>query len=196
MDTGTDIDLLAAELRESFVAVQQPRDDFKLAHFVVGSHETPAMCWHQCVLELHRHTVNMKRALIKRQILECQIDDLRARGDRIGALRADEKALDLEEMEMAYLGTRREFETLLGLYRAFGRTYSHEEIQAQAADYWAMRLVAQARRSLETTGSVGLGNLEAMQQANIEGWDDDGRALHTLPTALDRGPRPAPLLPG
>lgn len=175
-----------SELSEAIRAVQQPRSDFQLVHFVVGQHDTDARRWWQCVLELDRNIRAVKRAAIKQRQLERRIAELSVGSSQLSVGRCetckpittdngqlttdhfrDEAALlrlDLEEQELAILGTLREIEALYAIYQSFGRTFTREELEAAEAEYWQKRLVRQARQSLAASGSPGAGNLEALEQ--------------------------------
>lgn len=154
------------DLADAIRAIQQPRTNFQLRHFVVGQHDTEPRRWWQCVLELQIKIQNLKRAQIHRRQIERKIKALRNGGDEA----KDEGALlmlDLEDQELAILGAIRETETLYAIFQSFPRGYTREELDQAEADYWQKRLTRQARHEINATGAIGVGNQEALEQIGI-----------------------------
>ena len=200
---------IESELREAIYAIQQPRTDFQLRHFVVGQHDTDPRRWSQCVLELSLKIHLLKRAKIECRIAERKIAEMRAGGMEDEAELAE---LDLEQHDLAVIGAAREAETLYAIYKAFGRTYSHDELMAAEAEYWKARLARQAKHSLVATGRIGIGDLDSLQQigwpitaetirrleletcetfSNGPSLATDSTPAKSLPTSMPRGWRPA-----
>ena len=152
------------ELREAILAIQQPRTDFQLRHFVVGQHDTEPRCWSQCVLELSLKIHVLKRARIERRIAERKIADMRSQGQED---EAELMKLDLQQHDLAVIGAEREALALLAIYRSFGRNYTHDELMAAEAEYWQLRLTRQAKHSLVATGRIGVGELDAFEQIGL-----------------------------
>lgn len=154
------------DLADAIRAIQQPRTNFQLQHFVVGQHDTEPRRWWQCVLELQIKIQNLKRAAIQRRQIERKIKALRNGGDEA----KDEGALlmlDLQDQELAVLGAIRETETLYAIFKSFPRGYTREELDAAEAEYWHKRLTRQARHEINATGVIGVGNQEALEQIGI-----------------------------
>ncbi len=162
-------DLISAcepELTEAIKAIQQPRTNFQLAHFVVGQHDTEPRRWWQCVLELQLKIQSLKRAQIERRrtmrrILALEAGDPDAR-DEAALLR-----LGIEETDLAILGAVRETEALYAIFKSFPRSYSREELDAAEAEYWQKRLTCQSRQEINATGTIGVGNQDALEQIGI-----------------------------
>lgn len=156
-----------SELSHAITAIQQPRTNFQLAHFVVGQHDTEARCWHQCVLELQIKLGALKRAEIGSRQVARKIAALEACGD----IEADDEAallrLDLEDHERAVLGAEREAQALYAIFLSFPRGYSREELDAAEEEYWRKRLTRQARQEINATGTIGVGNQDALEQIGI-----------------------------
>lgn len=153
-----------SELRDAILAIQQPRTDFQLAHFVVGQHDTAPRQWSQCVLELSIKLNAIKRAEIERRKAERRLAILERSSDPDSQDDAALMRLDLEQHDLAMLGARREAETLLAIFRAFGRTYTHAELMEAEEEYWVKRLTRQAKHSLVATGRIGVGDLDSLAQ--------------------------------
>src|SRR5260370_26300270 len=108
------IDLISfdrTELDDAILAIQQPRTDFQLRHFVVGQHDTEARRWLQCVLELQNKIDVLERAQIGRRQLTRRIAALR-NGDDDARDEAALLTLDLRAQDRAVIGAVREAETL------------------------------------------------------------------------------------
>lgn len=153
-------------LADAIHAIQQPRTNYQLRHFVVGQHDTEPRRWWQCVLELQIKIQNLKRATIQRRQIERKIAALQD-GDDESRDQAALLALDLEDQDLAILGALRETETLYAIFRAFPRGYTRDELDAAEAEYWQKRLTRQARHEFNATGTIGVGNQEALEQIGI-----------------------------
>jgi hypothetical protein len=166
------------ELREAFDAIQQPRSDFALAHFVVAQHDTPARQWAQAVLELQIKVFTLRRTQLAVDRLEERIAAadavarnplVRGRRRRLAAIEAAELRVDREETAQARLGAVREAETLYAIARQIeakandGRPFTYEQLQAGEIEYWQLRLGRQAY--LAARKAIDQGNGEALLQA-------------------------------
>ena len=180
--SNEDIDRIAREeLADAFKAIQQPRSDYQIENFVVGEKDTPAMAYAQCVLEMQIKHQSIRRGAISKQKLALKIGQLRATGDEMDELTAQEKEIDLEQLEHAALGALREFRCQYQIFKGFSRSYTYEELQIEQDEYWQKRLVRQAKQDIEASGRVCVGNLDALRQAQITGWDEQGNAQFAQP---------------
>jgi hypothetical protein len=175
-----------ADLHEAFAHIQQPRSDYQLRHFVVGQHDTEPNRYAQCVLELQIKYNAIRRGLLAKQKLEIEIQRLIASGDEIDAISADEKKIDIEEVDLAISGAFREFQCLYAIWKSFSRQYTHQELQEAQEEYWQARLTRQAIQDLHAAGRISQGNQDALRQAghNYEGESD---AIHSLLAGNDPG---------
>jgi hypothetical protein len=64
------------------------------------------------------------------------------------------------------LGALREFDTLYKIYQKFPR-YTNEQLQKAESKYWLERLTSQAQQDIESSGSVSVGNAEALRQVGV-----------------------------
>jgi hypothetical protein len=149
------------ELREAVLAIQQPRTNFQLQHFVVGQHDSEPRRWMQCVLELQIKLHHLRRAEIEQRITRRRIASLRSAGT---ADEADLMEIDLETHTLAILGAVRETEALFAIFKSFPRGYTNAELNAAEEEYWQLRLARQAKHSLVATGRIGLGDLDSLYQ--------------------------------
>lgn len=197
------------ELREAFEAIQQPRSDYALAHFVVAQHDTPARQWAQAVLELQIKVFNVRRAQLAMEKLEVQIEAAEAlarnplagrRRRRLAGVEAASLRVDREETILARLGAVREAETLYAITQRIeaeangGRPFTYEQLQAGEAEYWQLRLSRQAY--LEARGAIDPGNGEALLQTMTEPGERRPELLpdDLLHTMLGVDPAPAELM--
>ncbi len=155
------------ELKEAFDAIQQPRPDYVLEKFVVGQHDTEPQAYMQCVLEMQIKYDAIRRAKLTRQKLLLQIVDLEKDGSPIDYIDAKLKHIDIEAQDRAMLGAVREFEALYRIWQGFGRRYTRAELNEAQEEYWHKRLMRQANHDIQATGRVGVGNLEALEQAGL-----------------------------
>lgn len=159
------------ELKADIDAIQQPRSDFALTHFVVGAHDLPGRQRAQAVLELQIKMFNIKRAQLDERRLLAEKYKQKAvaeysRGQyekEIAEIEIERIETDLAELRLARIGSIREAQCLLAILEHLPK-YTYEELQAEEAQYWQARLSRQALQDLRTTGSIGQGNIEAIRQ--------------------------------
>lgn len=159
-------------LQKDIDAIQQPRSDFALTHFVVGAHDMPGRQRMQAVLELQIKMFNIQRAqLDERKLLIERDRQVEIKGKWTTGKREKELAqieieridTDLAELRLARLGAVREANCLLAILERLPK-YSYEELQKEEAQYWKARLSRQALQDLKATGTIGQGNLDAIRQ--------------------------------
>jgi len=166
--TPADIDRIAREeLADAFKAIQQPRSDYQLENFVVGEKHTPASAYAQCVLEMQAKHQVIRRGVISRKKFKLEIERLRATGDEMDELAAQEKEIDLEQLEDAALGALREFRCLYAIFKGFERHFTYEEIQDDQSQMWYARFSAECNMHVQATGTIPYGHLDALRQAHI-----------------------------
>jgi hypothetical protein len=147
--------------------IQQPRSRFQLEAFVLGQHATPEMKYYQTVLELQDAIYKYKLAKINVKKSELKIAKLRATGDELDELKAQEIELGLTQTSFAMIGAEREMKHLLEIFDSFTHKYTRDEIEAAQPDYWQARLTNNARAMLMGGSSVNPAHIEAMEQAGV-----------------------------
>lgn len=155
------------ELRDAIVAIQQPRTDFQIQHFVVGQHDTEPRRWMQCVLELSIKLNVLKRSAIERRKAMrklAELELLATHGNEDAADDAELMRLDLEQHDLATVGAIREAQALYAIFKSFKKQYTHAELMESEAEYWQARLTRQAKHSLVATGRIGVGDLDSWEQ--------------------------------
>jgi len=155
------------EIEKAIAQVQQPRSRFQLERFVLGQHATDDMRYYQIVIELQNAIYKYKLAVINVKKSELKIQKLRATGDEIDELKAQERELGLVQTRLAMLGAEREMKHLLEIFDTFTHNYTCEEIEAAQPDYWQARLTNNARAMLMGGSSVNASHIEAMEQAGV-----------------------------
>lgn len=155
------------ELENAIIEIQQSRSNFQLERFVLGQHLTPEMQYYQLLLEIQDLSFKHKNALIERDISEIKIAKLEASNDEIKLLKAKQRRLGLDQLNLAILGTERELNHLLAIWNSFEHKYSREEIEAAQPEYWKARLTANANAMIMGGAGVNPAHLEAMDQAGI-----------------------------
>ena len=154
---------------EAIAEVQQPRSRFQLERFVLGQHATAEMQYYQTCLELQDMIYKYKLAQINVQKAELKISKLRATGDDMDELKAQERELALDQTRIAMLGAERELAHLVQIWESFEHKFTRAEIETAQPDYWKARLTANARAMLMGGTSVNAAHIEAMEQAGILG---------------------------
>lgn len=160
-----------AALKEDIDAIQQPRSDFALTHFVVGAHDLPGRQRAQAVLELQIKMFNIRRAQLDERKLLLEKANQEAISKRnpgsyesgMAEIEVERIEVDLAELTLARLGAIREANCLLAILEKLP-TYSYEALQAEEAAYWQARLSRQALQDLRSMGTIGQGNVEAINQ--------------------------------
>jgi hypothetical protein len=153
------------EIDKAIAEVQQPRSRFQLERFVLGQHATPEMQYYQTVIELQDMIYKYKLAQINVKKAETKIAKLRATGDEINELKAQERELGLAQTKFAMIGAEREIAHLIDIWNGFQKKYTREEIESAQPDYWQARLTNNAKAMLMGGAGVNPAHIEAMEQA-------------------------------
>jgi hypothetical protein len=156
------------EIEKAILEVQQPRSRFQLEKFVLGQHQTPEMQYYQVCIELQDMIYKLRIAELNNKKTELKINRLRATGDELDELEAQELELSASQSEFAILGAKREIAHLVDIFNSFKHKYSREEIETAQPDYWKAKLTNTARAQL-MGGSVNAAQVQAMEQAGILG---------------------------
>lgn len=167
----TKIESIVSEMYADFEAIAMPRSAYVLEHLVVKPHEHITQQWLQCVLEMRIKYNNIRRGILQKKIIECEIQELLETGEEIEALKAEQKRIDLDELHYSQLGMMREFFALYEIYKQFPH-FTREEIEAGQAEYWYNRLTKQAAQDIEAMGRVSVGNIEALRQIGLKALPD------------------------
>jgi hypothetical protein len=155
------------EINKAIAEVQQPRSRFQLESFVLGQHATPEMKYYQTVIELQDAIYKYKLAVINVKKAELKITKLRATGDELDELKAQEVELGLAQTSFAMLGAEREMKELIQIFDSFEHKYTRAEIESAQADYWHARLTNNAKAMLMGGSGVNPAHIEAMEQAGV-----------------------------
>jgi hypothetical protein len=155
------------EIEKAIAEVQQPRSRFEIERFVLGQHATTEMQYYQTVIELQDAIYKYKLASIGLKKAQLKIAKLRATGDELDELKAQEVELGLAQTSYAMVGAEREMKELLQIFDTFTHKYTREEIEAAQPDYWQARLTNNAKAMLMGGSSVNAAHIEAMEQAGV-----------------------------
>jgi hypothetical protein len=155
------------KIEQAIAEVQQPRSRFQLERFVLGQHATPEMQYYQTVIELQDAIYKYKLAQINVKKSQLKIAKLRATGDELDELKAQEQELGLKETQYAMLGSEREMKHLIELWESFEQKFTREQIEAAQPDYWQARLSNNAKAMLMGGAGVNPAHIEAMEQAGV-----------------------------
>jgi len=153
------------DIQLSLTECQMPRTRYQLEHFVIGAHDTPEMRFVQVCRELEALHYTIKEVSMEVRKTECEIEDLRDKGDRISRIEADIKELGLERTRLVAIGAFREYDTLVAIYDEIPH-FTREQIDASQPDYWQARLGRQANLQI-MSGGTSWAHLEALDQVGV-----------------------------
>lgn len=155
------------ELAKAILEIQQPRSRFQLEAFVLNQHDTDEMRYYQTVIEINDLIYKHRLAQIAVKKGEIEIARLRATGDEIDELDAQEKELGLEQTRLAMIGAERELSHLIELWESFPVKYTREQIEQAQPEYWQARLTRQAELQALGQGRVDWAQIDAIRQAGF-----------------------------
>jgi hypothetical protein len=155
------------EIDKAIAEVQQPRSRFQLERFVLGQHATPEMQYYQTVIELQDMIYKYKLAQIGVKKAELKIAKLRATGNELDELKAQEVELGLVQTRFTMIGAERELKELIEIWNGFEHKYTRTEIETAQPNYWQARLTNNAKAMLMGGQSVNAAHIEAMEQAGV-----------------------------
>jgi hypothetical protein len=155
------------DIEKAIAEVQQPRSRFQLERFVLGQHATREMQYYQTCLELQDAIHKYKLAVINVKKANLKITKLRATGDELDELKAQEVELGLTQTQLAMAGAKREMEHLAEIWGSFEQKYTRDQIEASQPDYWQARLTNNAKAMLMGGATVNPAHIEAMEQAGV-----------------------------
>ena len=182
-------------LRDDILSIQQPRSDYQLEHFVVGSHDLPGRQRAQAILELQAKLFAIQRNQLEQQRIEIEIKQNKSKvadtyEGKLAELEVSRLEVNLAELELTRIGSLRETEFLLKLLGSLPK-YTYEQLQEEEQKYWERRLERQALEDVVQMGRVSAGNLDAILQTHRHVGTDESagvllqkaRATHSLPSA-------------
>jgi hypothetical protein len=155
--------LFTPDIVELFAEISQSRSDYQLEKFVVNQHDTDEMRYVQTLLEVQQIYYTVKHLSLETKKNQIKIDRLKATGDEIDAIDAEQIELGMEQTQLAALGTLRELETLLKILEQFPR-YTRAQIEAGQTDYWVKRM----NRQIETDRMGGRPSIAAHLNSLIQ----------------------------
>jgi hypothetical protein len=155
------------EIKKAILEVQQPRSRFQIEKFVLGQHSTVEMQYYQVCLELQDLIHKYEFTKIAKKKNEVKIARLRATGDELDELEAQEIELGQAQTLLAVLGAERELAHLVDIWSGFQTKFSREQIELAQPDYWKKRLVTNARAMISGGAGINPAHIEAMEQAGV-----------------------------
>lgn len=150
---------LLSEMQE----LGQPRTDFVLKHFVVGTHDRPARQRKQILDELQAMMFSLADMVDSVRLAELDIQEMEAQepaNDFVAKrqqISIGQKRRQIQAVSLQVNGRLAECRTLLAILAKMPK-YTREEMEAEEAEYWTARL---SRQFLIGQKDVG-GNLTAI----------------------------------
>jgi len=153
------------KIEEAIAEIQQPRSAYQLIHFVIGQHDTPEMRFYQLCLELQTLQLKLRMHDINVRKQKLHIARLKATGDELDALDAEEREVELEHGLIVQRGAQREYDFLVDLFDRC-QHFTRDEIDHAQPEYWEKRLTRQTNLQI-MSGSVGWAQLDSMRQIGL-----------------------------
>lgn len=159
-------------LRADIEAIQQPRSNYAIEHFVIGQHRTPGRQRIQTLAELQVKLFSIQRAQLSIKKLETEIEILTKKkrwtfwNEDLLNIEIQNKQVDIVETNLARLGNIREAEFLYEILQKLP-AYTAEQYQAEEEEYYLLRLEEQGELHAQNAliaGTVGEGNAQAIRQ--------------------------------
>ena len=152
------------ELLIAFKEMPQARTDYTLRELVIGQHETTEQQYAHTILELRLAYNALRKAQIHFEKTNYEIEQLKAKGDKLSEFEWRDKEISKHESECAVIGKMREFSCLYKIWQSFPKQYTRAEVNANQPEYWRKRLTRQANQDLFATGRISVGNQDALRQ--------------------------------
>jgi hypothetical protein len=137
------ISLFTPDIVTRFAEVTQSRSRYQIDKFVVNQHDTDEMKYLQILLELQGLYYSTKDRMLEMEKGRIKIKRLRATGDEIDELEAQQIELALEQSSLHSISVYREMKHLLEILERFPR-YTREQIEENQSEYWHKRMHRQA----------------------------------------------------
>lgn len=148
------ISMFTPDIVNRFAEVTQSRSRYQLEKFVMNQHDTDEMRYVQIVTEIQSMYYSAKNMLLEMKKNRIKIDRLRATGDEIAELEAQQIELSIEQAMISSIAFYREMQHLTDILEQFPR-YTREQIENNQPEYWHKRMYRQA----EIDATAGTSNL-------------------------------------
>lgn len=143
------------------------RSRYQLANFVIGQHDTAPMRYRQILIEAQDLSCKIRMAELDIAKKRIEIERLRASGDPIEAIEAEEKQIGITLTEQALRGAMVELAWLQEMATETGE-FTFEQIEADQPAYWASRLSRQSElERLSAQSGITAANLQSMLGAGL-----------------------------
>ena len=154
-------------IKEAIKEIRQSRSRYQLEKFVIGQHDTPEMQYYQCCLEASSLVNALKEQELRIKKIKAEIEELLETGKKSDAIEAEIKRMDIENIELGMIGTRRELDILEDIFSKFPK-YTREQIEEAQEDYWSKRLIRVGQmQMLAASSGVNWAQLDAIYQAGL-----------------------------
>lgn len=177
--------LFTPDIVELFAEISQTRSDYQIEKFVVNQHDTDEMRYVQTLLEIQNIYYTVKHLSLESKKKKIKIERLRATGDEIDAIEAEQIEIGMEQTSLASLGTYRELETLLKILSQFPR-YTRAQIEAGQSEYWTKRMHRQIQTdqlggrpsiAAHLNSLIQMGQLETISNLQTQSIDEEAKQL-------------------
>lgn len=148
--------LFTPEIVNIFAEISQSRSDYQIEKFVVNQHDTDEMKYVQIIIEIQSFYYSVKNSILEMKKNKIKIDRLRATGDEIDEIEAQQIELGIEQSTINAIGIFRELKKLIEMLEKYPR-FTREQIEQNQIEYWHKRM----HRQVETEQVGGRPSLAA-----------------------------------
>ncbi len=145
---------------------------FQILNFTDGK-ESPARRYRHCLLQLHQKINTLKECEFRRKRSEIDIEELKCNIKNALSFNKRRLEVDLEEKEY---GLKTEIKLIedcmveVNTYKTILKklpTFTRSEFEGEEQIYWEKRLLADARRELTSTGTIGVGVISSLEGVGL-----------------------------
>lgn len=174
------VESICSELKDAFFETCQPRSTLQIERFVVGDHETKERQYKQCIDELVRKIMTLRRVSLEKKEIKLKIEKIESKLINLHhpadsykieklSIKKAKMYIDLDELNIAIEGSLRELNVLYRIYNSFEHKYTADEIQEADAKYWYLRLAKLAESQMESSpvGKPEAGTIDALRKLGV-----------------------------
>ena len=160
------------EINEKKKQVPFGNSVFQIMNFIT-SEETPERVYRKVLLQLDQKEKAMKECYFRRKRREVDIEEIVKKLETASGFEKQRLEIDLEEAEFYLEDEIKLIEDCIIEIEAYKKIletlpdYSREDFENSENEYWKQRLLSSANREYLSTGTVGVGNIEALEKVGL-----------------------------
>jgi hypothetical protein len=175
---GNDHDAKEAEILAAFDEIPFGNSAYQTLNIVMKK-EGPERAYRQALIEMRERYITLKKAQftmqkneLKKEELETAIQNSKGNDRRRHEIDLADLMLDIRMSETlikdAIIELRIYQKCYEELKKKLGGNITRDQFEESEKGYWHRRAIKQAERDMIATGTIGLGNVELLEQAGID----------------------------